>query len=114
MDVGLPRRSLTGVLGQPPEIYLWVAAGHRGDPWRREIEFVKLSIVVQRRAVQQSPQDCYHLDGAGIARRAGQGLAGQIAGDDFDGQPPIQQPIEGGDLPGQLRRPHLATARDRQ
>ena len=68
-------------------------------------------------ARQQGAQDLHHLGGAGIARAAGQLLAGKVRGDDVDIESPAgacgigpKDAVKRGDTAGQLRRPVFADA----
>ena len=66
--------------------------------------------MIERVAVQQGFQDGHGLRRAAVARGRCQSLARHVGGDDVDGQPPAENPVKRGNLPGKLWRPGFTNA----
>ena len=85
-----------------------------GDPRGVEPDVVELAVMVDRGPGEQRAQDRHHLERAGVAGVAGELRAGQVRADDVDRQAAVEHLVEAGELAGELRRPHLATADGQQ
>ena len=107
VHVGGLRGDLARRVGQPAEVERRGASG-RVQPRRVQVEVHELAVVRDVLAVQQVAQHAHDLERAAVPRRRLQCLAGQVRGDDVDGQPAAEHLVDGGELARELRRPHLA------
>jgi hypothetical protein len=98
---------LAGCFGQAAEIERRAAAPDRAQPRRVQCDVHEFTVEVDWLAVEQVPQNLYDLQGAAVPGSRFQALAGQVGGDDIDRQAPVEQLIDRGELPSELRRPHL-------
>jgi hypothetical protein len=114
IDIAALGGGLARIGRQASEIEQWRLARNGADARRIEFQLPELAIMIDGFAIEQAAQDGHRLARAGVALTRAQRLARHLRGDDVDLQPPAQHPVDGGDLPGQLRRPAFADAHRHQ
>ncbi len=106
--VGLGGGDILGGRGETTEVHRGTGAADGRRPWWVQGEVDEVAVHVDRLAVQQLTQRLHPLAGALVPGRRFEFLTGDVGRDDVDAQSTIGELIDGGELAGELRQPHLA------